>query len=65
MPQIDLGLPSIDQISYLKVRSKKQPHQECKQGMPSTVTGSKACLELQRKVSKLEHDKKKMAMKVK
>lgn len=66
-PFIDLGLPSIDQIGYLNIRSKKQPHQDCKSGqIPAQAnTSTKACLELQRKVDRLEHDKRKMALKIK
>ena len=58
---LDLGLPKIEQISYMHLKAQQQAsgnHDECKeqagQAQGSQVRSSKAFLELQRKVSKLE-----------
>ena len=69
MPLIDLGFPKIEEISYLNLRAQQQA-QQGHQPPPQNdqLDGKslrKACLELQRKVDRLEHDKKKMALKIK
>ena len=64
---LDLGFPKIEEISYMHLKAQQQPrHDECVPKTPGheAAPSSKAYLELQRKVSKLEATKKKQAQQI-
>ena len=61
-PGLDLGLPKIEDISYMNLKAQQllgKNHDDCLKQTPDGQ--SKAYLELQRKVAKLEAEKKKQA----
>ena len=58
----DLGFPKIEDISYFNIKHKSPKyHQDCDK---ETETKSKAFLEMQRKIAKLESQKQSQARKI-
>ena len=58
---IDLGLPKLDDIGYMDLRAKQlkgDPHDDCYKKGYDQKNQTKAFLEMQRKIAKLESTKK-------
>ena len=63
---LDLGFPSVEEVSYMRLKGQnKDAHKDCTKEGAKDVLTSKAYLELQRKVAKLEATKKKQAKEIK